>query len=179
MAAFVSGGFVQPHARGRQATGLATLADVWGTLCSLALVDPVDHSAAASGVLPPVDGMDLSLMITGVNLSFSPRQHVPLMPLNANELQLLDEWDFAVLEARAWHQRQQEGQTVSTLGGAGWEFDSQGQLDVPRRPPRSKFCPHIHTNHASTLFQSIFQRFPVSQRMLGTSDLQFFFQDYK
>ena len=94
VAAFVSGGVIAPSARGKQATGLATLADVWGTLCALALADPVDHTAAASGLLP-VDGMDLSEMITGRNITASRRQQVPLAPLKPNEVLALEAWESA------------------------------------------------------------------------------------
>ena len=82
-------------ARGKQGTGLGTLSDVWGTLCALALVDPTDYTAAAvvGGPLPPVDGVDLSAMISGLNLSHSPRDTVPMMPLHANDLEALDAWD--------------------------------------------------------------------------------------
>ena len=47
VASFVSGGFIQESARGKQGTGLGTLSDVWGTLCALVAVDPIDHTAAA------------------------------------------------------------------------------------------------------------------------------------
>ena len=103
VAAFVSGGVIAPSARGKQATGLATLADVWGTLCALALADPVDHTAAASGLLP-VDGMDLSEMITGRNLTASRRQQVPLAPLKPNEVLALEAWESA---CRLFEEQQQ------------------------------------------------------------------------
>ena len=94
VASFVSGGFVVESARGKLGTGLGTLSDVWGTLCALAMIDPTDHAAAAvQGYLPPVDGMDLSAMITGRNLNHSPRQMVPMMPLSGSDLEALDAWD--------------------------------------------------------------------------------------
>ena len=75
VAAFVSGGYVPPGARGTVYDGMVHIADWATTLCGLAGGDSVacaaDPSAAAAG-LPPVDGLDLWPALSGANAT-SPR----------------------------------------------------------------------------------------------------------
>lgn len=120
VASFVSGGVVVESARGKIGTGLGTLSDVWATLCALAMVDPTDHtSAAVQGYLPPVDGMDLSAMITGRNLSHSPRQMVPMEPLTGSDLEALDAWD----ELRAALRDQSNNQDAQNLTDVSFQLE--------------------------------------------------------
>lgn len=70
--AFMSGGFVPPHARGTIQTGLVAGWDWYATFAGLAGADPTDHRAAAAG-LPPIDSIDVwPLVSSGVN-GTSPR----------------------------------------------------------------------------------------------------------
>ena len=96
VAAFVSGGIIPAAKRGMRSEGIAGIADVYTTLCSLAGVSPVDTSAAAAG-LPPVDGMDLSAMFLSpdpASVSVSPRDEMPLEPLSQKYLDALDEYEL-------------------------------------------------------------------------------------
>ena len=65
---FVSGGFLPEPVRGTRYSGLFALWDWYATLCSLAGVDPTDAAAAAAG-LPPVDSIDQSALLLGLELS--------------------------------------------------------------------------------------------------------------
>ena len=58
--AFISGGFMQLHARvnvGRSLGGIIHIADWFGTLCALAGVSPFDDRAASAG-LPQIDSIN-------------------------------------------------------------------------------------------------------------------------
>ena len=72
--AFVSGGFIPQHMRGSSVEAFMHLCDWYTTFCALAGADPYDHQAADAG-LPPVDGLDMSPVIMGVNTS-SPRHEI-------------------------------------------------------------------------------------------------------
>jgi arylsulfatase A-like enzyme len=78
VAAFASGGFLPPAARGTVNNGMLHIADFYGTYCGLAGVDPTDALAAAAG-LPPVDSLDVWPLISGANLT-SPRNELPVSP---------------------------------------------------------------------------------------------------
>ena len=76
MNAFASGGFVPAARRGTKHEGLVAVWDWYSTFAALAGVDRTDHRAAAAG-LPPVDGFDLTGILTGSNLT-SPRAELPI-----------------------------------------------------------------------------------------------------
>lgn len=79
-AAFVSGGYLPPSARGTTLEAPVHIADWFATLCGLAGVDPADaRAAAASPPLPPVDSVDVWPLLTGANGS-SPRTEIPVSP---------------------------------------------------------------------------------------------------
>ena len=65
---FVSGGFLPATVRGTRHSGLVALWDWYATLCSLAGVDATDVRAAAAG-LPPIDSVDHSGLLLGINLT--------------------------------------------------------------------------------------------------------------
>lgn len=73
---FVSGGFLPPSRRGIKYEGLVTAWDWYATFAAFAGVDTTDHRAALAG-LPPVDGLDMSEVLLGLNLD-SPRKEVPI-----------------------------------------------------------------------------------------------------
>jgi len=74
-AAFVSGGFVPPSARGTIMRDPMHLADYYTTFAAVAgVTDPTDHSAAAAG-LPGLDGFDFWPRIAGTNLT-APRKEI-------------------------------------------------------------------------------------------------------
>lgn len=73
---FASGGFIAPSLRGTIQQGLVATADLYTTFASLAGVDSTDRRAARAG-LPPVDGLDVSGLFTGMN-TVSPRIEVSL-----------------------------------------------------------------------------------------------------
>ena len=75
-AAFVSGGFLPPAARGTVTHGMIAIADWLGTFAALAGVDPTDAKAAAAG-LPPVDSVDVWPLISQLNRT-SPRSEIPV-----------------------------------------------------------------------------------------------------
>jgi arylsulfatase B len=72
--AFVTGGFIPAALRNTSTNGLIGIEDWYTTLCSLAGVDPTDEEAAAAG-LPPVDGLDMSGLLLGTNMT-SPRTEI-------------------------------------------------------------------------------------------------------
>jgi arylsulfatase B len=74
--AFMSGGFLPSNVIGTKQQGMMAIADWYTTFCSLAGVNPYDTWAAESG-LPPVDGLDMWPMLSGVN-STSPRTELPV-----------------------------------------------------------------------------------------------------
>jgi len=76
VAAFASGGFLPPAARGTVNAGALHIADFYGTYAQLAGVDPADEPAVAAG-LPPVDSLDVWPLISGANLT-SPRTEIPI-----------------------------------------------------------------------------------------------------
>ena len=95
--------------------GLAGIADVYTTLCSLAGVSPVDTSAAAAG-LPPVDGVDLSTMFLSTDpssVSASPRAEIPLEPLSQEYLDAFDEYERQLAVHNAYYA------AAATAGGDG------------------------------------------------------------
>jgi len=71
---FVSGGLIPQALRGTSYHGFMHLEDWYATFCSLAGVDPTDERAATAG-LPPIDSLDMSGIILGVN-STSPRTEI-------------------------------------------------------------------------------------------------------
>merc|ERR1719506_2867039 len=92
-AAFASGGMIPKNLRGTVHNGLASVADVYTTLSSIAGVDPTDDWAAAAG-LPAVDGLDLSdMLMAGKD---SPRTEVATASLHSNDLEAWAEYDY-------WH----------------------------------------------------------------------------
>lgn len=72
--AFVSGGFLPEAVRGTRTSQLTAIEDWYTTIAKLAGADPVDERAAAAG-LPPVEGVDLWPLLSGVNAT-SPRTEV-------------------------------------------------------------------------------------------------------
>jgi len=73
---FISGGALPPTQRGTVRNGLVALSDFYATYASIAGVDPTDHRASAFD-LPPIDGVDQSDYLLGVN-STSPRNSLVL-----------------------------------------------------------------------------------------------------
>jgi arylsulfatase B len=76
VAAFASGGFLPPAARGTVNGGIVHIADFYGTYSALAGVDPTDAIAAAAG-LPAVDSLNVWPLISGANMT-SPRIEIPI-----------------------------------------------------------------------------------------------------
>ena len=74
--AFVTGGWLPPAVIGTVQEGLVELADWYTTFCALAGVNATDEAAAAAG-LPPVDGLDISALLTTPGAT-SPRTEVVL-----------------------------------------------------------------------------------------------------
>ena len=74
--AFATGGWLPPAVRNTSTEGLIEISDWYATLCALAGVDPTDAAAAAAG-LPPVDGIDVSALLTTPGAQ-SPRSEVVL-----------------------------------------------------------------------------------------------------
>ena len=74
--AFVTGGYLPEKMRGQKTEGYIHLADWYGTLCSIAGVNPTDE-AAAKAKLPPVDSFNVWPLISGEN-STSPRTDIPV-----------------------------------------------------------------------------------------------------
>jgi hypothetical protein len=112
-------------------------------------VDPTDHTAAAStAVLPPVDGVDLSLMVTGLNVSHSPRVQVPMMPLHSNDLAALDAWDTlrqAVLSAAAAADGSQRGRQLAEVAEDGSSAGTTWDVRT------SKTCKGMHYDFHSSI----------------------------
>lgn len=104
--AFASGGYLPTSVQGTKHSGLACLADIYTTVCSLADVDSHDAPAERAG-LPPVDGLDLSKML--LHKHPSPRTEVPLAPMSWSDMNALDAYD---------HHTQKPGQcwTVQRCG---------------------------------------------------------------
>ena len=77
--AFISGGFIETHAKvnaGKKLVGIVHIADWLATLCALAGVDPHDARAAKAG-LPPIDSLNMWDYFSGKTAS-SPRTAVQL-----------------------------------------------------------------------------------------------------
>ena len=81
--AFASGGFLPAALRGTTYEGLMHLEDVYATLCALAGVDAADKRAAAAG-LPPIDSLDMSPVLLGVNAT-SPRTEIVIGSSDNND----------------------------------------------------------------------------------------------
>ena len=90
VAAFASGGLLPKSVRGTTHGGLGSVADVYTTLCGLAGIDAQDSFAEKAG-LPAVDGVDLSEMLLSAQVS--PREELPLAPLNSADLKKWDAYD--------------------------------------------------------------------------------------
>jgi arylsulfatase B len=71
---FASGGFLPLAVRGTIYSGWSHVADWYATFCALAGVDPTDYRAAKAG-LPPIDSLDLSSILLGINTT-SPRTEI-------------------------------------------------------------------------------------------------------
>ena len=68
MAAFASGGLVEPSARGSRTQEVVHICDMWRTFSAAAGADLVDHRAAGyPGVVPPVDSVDVLPALTQLN----------------------------------------------------------------------------------------------------------------
>ncbi len=74
--ALVAGGLIPPAVRGKPVEGLISVADWFGTFCTLAGVDATDEVAEQFG-LPAVDSIDVWPLVSGRN-STSPRVELPL-----------------------------------------------------------------------------------------------------
>ena len=81
--AFAAGGFLPAALRGTTYEGLMHLEDVYATLCALAGVDAADKRAAAAG-LPPIDSLDMSPVLLGVNAT-SPRTEIVIGSSDNND----------------------------------------------------------------------------------------------
>lgn len=77
--AFVSGGYLPPHARGTKSTHFTHLADWYPTFCHLANVSATDHRAASYG-LPVVDGENLWAVIAAP----TPQTHARELYIDRN-----------------------------------------------------------------------------------------------
>ena len=69
MNAFVSGNFLPEKMRGKKTEGYIDLADWYVTFSALADVNPTDERAAAAK-LPPIDSLNVWLLISGQNSTF-------------------------------------------------------------------------------------------------------------
>ena len=74
--AFATGGWLPPAVRGTSTAGLVGIEDWYATFCALAGVDAADAAAAAAS-LPPVDGVDVTALLTTPGAP-SPRAEVVL-----------------------------------------------------------------------------------------------------
>ena len=79
VAAFVSGGYLPPTARGTTCSGMISVADWYGTLARLAGdANPIDEKAAkAWPPLPPIDSLDVWPLLIGQS-TVSPRTVLPV-----------------------------------------------------------------------------------------------------
>jgi arylsulfatase A-like enzyme len=101
--AFVSGGLIPPARRGAREAGLISIEDWYPTICGLAGAPVADARAAAAG-LPPVDGVDLWPLLSGLNAT-SPRTEVVLgMPTISSALSIGDPYTGvqALIRSDGW-----------------------------------------------------------------------------
>ena len=79
VAGFAAGGLIPSGRRGTTFAGFIHIADWLPTFCGLAMIDPIDHKAAAAE-LPPIDGIDIWPQLIGSNTT-SPHPELPLSSL--------------------------------------------------------------------------------------------------
>ena len=83
VAAFSAGGLVSEGARGTVGSGIGSVADIYATFATLA-GESIDDPVAKAAGLAPVDGMDLTEMLTGTGPS--PRYELPLEPMGSSDM---------------------------------------------------------------------------------------------
>jgi arylsulfatase I/J len=111
--AFATGGFIPPALRGTVEEGLIAIEDWYTTFCALAGVDPTDSEAAAAG-LPPVEGLDMSGLLTGSNRT-SPRMELIIGSSNGKSIQEGNTTVQGVTRADGWKL------LIGGLGSAFWQ----------------------------------------------------------